>query len=288
MTGLDLSDTSLNQNTNITDAANKWIAGDGIVSMESPKRQSIRITFVSAFGTFDRRIRSRTTMTEIYQLAFRGMNGRHTVFQLVKNNAPIPTGGSSASLHGIADGDRLSVRIADEIDRTPTTSQRPGQHSTSGDLCLVKVYTDPQVMDFAFWVRGDTTLSLSSIIWKYFRHHQSIFSPSITWRVWTSLRENGDGMLQGQECTGSENLVAFLNAEYCFGRLTTEPVTRSEDVIASDGVPQPPVLKVMVLRAKQRADRMRETKLSRLDVLKQMFEVCTITQGIRNPYRLQS
>ena len=127
---------------------------------------------------------------------------------------------------------------------------------------------------FGFWVKRDTTQTLVSVQWKYWRHrfqNSNHIYPSEK-QVWTDLSHSGDTLMTGQPRHNSEKLSTFLTTVHCFGRLGDEKVYQEDSTVArgSDSG-QPMVLKVK-LEGPWRRNRERG-KLTRLDVLKQMFEV---------------
>ncbi|TKA69328.1 hypothetical protein B0A55_07453 [Friedmanniomyces simplex] len=94
MTGLELPDTTLTENCDVCDAVNAWIDG-GNLTADSTAKGSFPIVFVSPYGTFERQVIGSMTMAAVHKLAFRGLAGRYTVFQLAKDNIALPAGSAA-------------------------------------------------------------------------------------------------------------------------------------------------------------------------------------------------
>ncbi|KAK4897587.1 hypothetical protein LTR27_004733 [Elasticomyces elasticus] len=274
MTGLDLASTTITENREVCDAASAWIDGSPLAAAPSAKG-SLNIVFVSPYGTFQRRVAAGTTLLTVYKLAFRAMAGRYTVFQLAKDNIALPAAANSTvAQRAIVDGDRLTIRVADEADLGLPTASAGTVGRT--DVCLVKVYGRANRLLFSYWTKTNTAATMTSILWKYWRHCESsgsnrLANTSDLYEIWYSLFNTGDGLLTGSVSDGSENMSTFLTRRSCFGRLGEEPVHREDDAILPDTT-QPLVFKVMVDKARAESDKTEDIKLSRLDVLKQMFE----------------
>ena len=89
--------------------------------------------------------------------------------------------------------------------------------------------------------------------------------------VWTNMSSSGDGLMRGSCNSTTDNLSTYLNRGHCFGKLSTEPVYRDQSGFPLDAH-SPLVLKVFISEPANKTERMDAGKLSRLDVLKQMFE----------------
>lgn len=128
MTGLQLQDTSLTENEEICEAANRWIDGDGVPGRElttgedaQPSKRArtsndVEVTFDSRLGSFSRQISSTTTLKDLYRLAFRGLKAKALVFQLsTERYGPLaPSPEATVSSRSIKDGDHITVRIAED------------------------------------------------------------------------------------------------------------------------------------------------------------------------------
>ncbi|KAJ4303176.1 hypothetical protein N0V90_002069 [Kalmusia sp. IMI 367209] len=153
--------------------------------------------------------------------------------------------------------------------------------SSSGqeELCLVKVYTsDHQNAKFSYWEPKRTSKTLASIIFRYYRYNTSIHhwlhvtSPFI---IWIDMIYNGDDSYFGRVKDHWERLSHFFTREHAKGCLANEAfhdavnegvqpfVNRDRDIV------RPLVFKVKLAGPPQMKDY---KVLSRLDVLKQMFD----------------
>ena len=139
-------------------------------------------------------------------------------------------------------------------------------------------------MLFGYWVKKDTTQTMASVIWKFWRHQfrNSIYVFPTEKQVWTDLSHSGDGLLTGQPQLTTDKLANFLNNRHCFGHLGAEKVYR-EDEVSRASYGQPLVLKVKIEPPHRPYRQL--NRLTRLDVLKQMFEVCTIFPVRVNHYK---
>lgn len=297
MTGLEVNDTSLTSNTEVCDAAQRWMVGEDIASRDfgsrSPlkrlKPKQLEITFDSKDGSFARSVSSSTSLEDLYRLAFRGLKGRFLVFQLATDKyGPLtPNPDASLSSRNIRNGDHILIRIADDHPSSATASTST---SVNNERVLVKVYLNSNSLLFGYWVEKETTQTMASVIWKYWRYRlrQHPYIGVGKKQIWTNLSHSGDNLLHGEPQDSTEKLSRFLNRSYCFGHLGEEKVYRDDDMPrASDG---PLVLKVEVDRPhRPKKDR---THLTRLDVLKQMFEVMSMSDGYQesnaNPCRPSS
>ncbi|KXT06246.1 hypothetical protein AC578_9181 [Pseudocercospora eumusae] len=287
MTGLPLSDTHLSPDDQVSQAAAAWVLGsDDKGSQASPPAKKTRwsvsknptelkVTFLSKNGPFTRTVTTETSVTELYKVAFRGLKARFTVFQLAldESNALRPSS-ETVSSHGIQDGQQIIIRLAEEMAGTDSASSASSGNATANDNVLIKVY-EYQSFRFSFWVkRSTTTGTLASIAWKYYRH---CFQETGTARfhevnVWTDLYSSGDNLLNGACHEVTSSLHQFLNAAHCCGKLEEEPVHSERSFLPSSSrSTQAMVLKVDIEKRRTRSGH-EVPKMSRLDVLKQLFE----------------
>ncbi|PIA90444.1 putative bifunctional E2/E3 enzyme [Cercospora beticola] len=299
MTGLPLQSQALVANDELASAVVSWIRGADMQEASQPPakkarlslpEQHAKITFLSKDGAFDREITPETTVADLYQLAFRGMKARFMVFQLaLHDSTPLDPSSSLAHSHNIHDGDQIFIRIADE------NSTRSGEssHSASGSgqaegHALIKVYRNDQV-NFSFWVPRSTSGTTQSIIWKYWRYQYE----TVGWlglrevQIWTGLYSNGDGLMTGMPRDHTDPMSWYLKRGLYNGRLEDEPLCGEEATAqngqASDNT-KPLVIKVDVQAIRKTSSR-EAADLSRLDVLKQMFEAY-INRSIAYGYKV--
>jgi hypothetical protein len=283
MTGLQLSDRSLADNTTICDSANDWISGNdisaalaGASSQTAPgdhdNHAVLTLDFITPFGSFEREVPRSMHLLTLHQLIFRGLKGRTPIFQLAKgSNVLQPYTRLTVNAARLRDDDKINVRIADETDHQQGPTGRASQNHS-----LIKVY-EPHDVDkpaFSCWEKTGTTHTLSSIVWKYWRHELATsYPPRIQEKVvWVNMKHNGDGYRSGEPQSSTQLLSRYFNRIYCRGHLEHEKVFSEDGPNRGDVMGQPLVLKVYMSRPLPPEDR-REAKLTCLDVLKQMFEV---------------
>jgi ubiquitin-protein ligase len=283
MYGTDLQDTSMSEQSEIIRTALQWIEGEGLVGTAqhtgeerpSKKRRStsaadlITLNFNSQFGGFTRLVPQTLTLADLYKLAFRGLKARYNMFQLVQsvgNRAIVPSPLTIGS-HGLQDEEVITIRIAEDND----TSNRIHHHGvTPGDLALVKVYGPDGNLVVSYWVNRYSSQSTASVQWKYWRAlfegSQPTPSTSQPLELWTDMQSSGDGLSVGHPHSDStERLNLYLNRSHCFGHLGQEDVYSDPQGSREQKL----VLKVQLVSPH---DKLNEKVLSRLDVLKQMFE----------------
>lgn len=284
MHGLELADTHLTANEAVSDKAQDWIDATDIlpvpVAPDAIKFTlgSLKLTFVSRDGSFSRTIPKSWSINELYQVAFRGLKARVQIFQLVRANGDrlLPSL-TTADSRGVKSGDRITIRIADEAD-LGVSGSGSAMATASAEMVLIKVYDNSTQMRFSYWIGKDTTCTLESIMWRYWRYQfANNSSPTVKERqVWTDMESSGDGLLSGTPRDASCSLADLLTPEHCFGRLTAEPVYCQDDtsnlLFTRPESQQPLVLKVKINEVWAKTQKKESVKLTRLDVLKQMFE----------------
>lgn len=280
MHGANVENTELQVNGGIRRQAEEWINGFGILRATNDAENLITVTWNSRDGSFRRTIAMDTSLEDLYKLAFRGMAGKFDLFQLVAPDQSVLVPSSSADVRSaqLKDGDHITIRIPEET-RSVRTISRNGSstaRTTTSDMYLVKVYDSITNSGlFGYWVRRDTKDTLAAVIWKYWRHQ---LQRSVNRRVdlrqcWVSLDDGGDGWYRGDRRNNADTLAQFFTPGYCTGRLGPETVFKNSkfehETVAPHSSPSGNVFKVMVSKGRHEK---RESQLSRLDVLKQMFE----------------
>ncbi|THZ49733.1 hypothetical protein D6C90_03218 [Aureobasidium pullulans] len=279
LTGLMLENTELRPQLGLAEQADKWLQGEDLVEPEERpvnkrRRTSLRtnaVTFSSTSHHFSRALSPATTLLDLYKIAYRGMRGHHNLFQLSFNGVLTPSL-EAISNSGIVGGSVISIVIADNV-----SAVQDGDSA----LCLIKAYSSNSRPDFCYWVPEETEKSMASILAKYWRF-QWTRCPWLDYEkheVWTDLKSYGDNRFQGHIASNSDYLMDYLTPYHATGVLQAEPIhsppseSPSEDSSESDeegGTPKVLVLKVKISAAAvyQKSSR----GLSRLEVLKQMFE----------------
>nr|OQO26960.1 hypothetical protein B0A51_05959 [Rachicladosporium sp. CCFEE 5018] len=284
--GTPTTDISMQNDIMIASAAAAWMLGDGLIglpaesSAPSPakKRRSdagatLTINFDSRVGGFQRVVPISISSNNLHRLAYRGLKGRHNIFQLAlkdSNRVVFPDNRALTHLvNGIMDTADISIRIAEESDMTRGVADRNAQ---AGQLALVKIFTGNNIMDCSYWVDRYTTVTAASVLWKLWRFQAENYGyiTSGYTQIWTQMTDSGDGLASGHPCKKSGvRLSTFLNRGSCYGHLGAESVFNDHSRTIDYSAPL--VLKVSVAYASPNSAK-RSMKLSRLDVLKQMFE----------------
>ncbi|KAI4727940.1 hypothetical protein E4T49_04269 [Aureobasidium sp. EXF-10728] len=283
LTGLVLEDTELTPHLELAEQANKWLqAEDLVIPEERPvnkrRRTSIRanmITFTNDSHRFSRAISLNSTLLDLYKVAFRGMRGRHNSFQLTFRGSILqPSSSDTLGTFGILGGSIVAINVADDANMI---------QSGDSSLCLLKVYTDDNRPDFCYWTPKDTSESFMSLMTKYWRYKWTA-QPWMDYKkqeIWTDLENNGDDHYVGNLPLNHELLRSYLNRYHAFGTLQAESVYKKKSSASNpvrvwdsdedeEDDDKPLVLKVQFSEA---ADREKDQRrLSRLEVLKQMFE----------------
>jgi hypothetical protein len=195
----------------------------------------INIQFFSRFGSFSRCIPISLTVNDLYSLAFRGLKGRHARFRLQFNNMVITTSQQKISSFNMADGSIVHINIDPS---TLTDSQKKGKGKPNTDfeeLFLVKVYKHPDDVLFSYWIPKNTTNSMTSILFRYWRHESQKkwgFWPQDV-DVWSDLDYRGDGYFVGTPHSPWDDLSALLTPEHATGILEREKVyiNKGEDAL---------------------------------------------------------
>jgi len=283
MNGTGLRDTSMSEQGDIIRTALQWIKGEGLVAAaqntgeERPakKRRStsapdlITLNFNSHLGGFTRLVSRGLTLFDLYKLAFRGLQARHNMFQLVQSdgNRTIVPSPLTIGSYGLQNEEAITIRIAEDAD----ASNHITQHGVApGDLALVKVYGANGSLAVSYWVNRYDSQSTASVQWKYWRalFEGSQLTPSTSQplELWTNMQSSGDKMSVGHPHPDStERLNLYLNRGYCFGHLGQEDVYTDTQATRDQKL----VLKVQMHPPHNKA---KDNVLTRLDVLKQMFE----------------
>lgn len=278
--GTTLRDTSMVEQDDITRAALQWIEGQGLLETPqqnhgdrpSKKRRSISSTsislnFNSHLGGFARTVPKTLSLDALYKQVFRGLKARHNMFQLVQesNRVITPSPSETIGTQGLKDGESVTVRIAEDANVGDPVA-RGGV--AAGDLTLIKVYGPSNQLVVAYWANRYSSQSIASVQWKYWRAssertHLSTFTP---YEMWTDMNKSGDGFSQGYpQKDSTQRLALFLNRAHCYGQLAPESLFAKAGETHGETL----VLKVKLAAPFQESTR---SVLSRLDVLKQMFE----------------
>ncbi|KAJ4353723.1 uncharacterized protein N0V89_005453 [Didymosphaeria variabile] len=274
-TNLVLQATDLMPNFGTKSAIAEWVAGNDITSNHpSTSRGHMSLCFQSPLGSIDATIPASITVGDLYQKAFRATKGRYSSFSLQHNNTILIPSEELASLY-LTEASIIVVTPMEPVSRTAAPS-----NSDAEELCLVKVYmNDHKKVMFSYWEPRTNLKTLASVIFRYYRHRVTIYrriAVSCPLTVWTDMRHLGDGQFQGSPEDHWQNLSRFFNAKHATGRLVDEALYEEDDDvpdrIAVDRAGAVPVPLVLKLRLSRTSSRTKRKPLSRMDVLKQMFD----------------
>ncbi|KAJ4318769.1 hypothetical protein N0V94_004283 [Neodidymelliopsis sp. IMI 364377] len=212
------------------------------------------------------------TFQDLYELTFRLTKGRHREFELRYQNAILPFSNETINTE-IVPGVTVLVVPFD-------TSSAQSAKTMINDMCLVKVYDSDESIEpvCSYWESSKTTKTLASAIFRYYRQqffdspYSAVESPFM---VWHNLRSVGDGQHRGGAEAHWKAMSSFFDPQNATGTLATESMLdpadrRMEDFV--DATDQPLVLKLSLGNQPINTRASRRKNLSRLDVLKQMFD----------------
>ena len=193
------------------------------------------IRFYSRLGGFNRRVPRTLPINTLYRLAFRGMKGRHSKFELHFKNALLEPSETALASAGNRDNNILHIDVPET--RSADTSQPEAANPDDlEELCLIKVYRYRDQMAFSYWVPRRTNVSFASTIFKYWRHlfksnPQQYISDLVPW---TGIIDHGDGQMRGNPQEHWARLSGFLNRYHATGQLKNETLCGSDAIESSD------------------------------------------------------
>jgi uncharacterized protein YegL len=283
LTGGVLENTEVSPHLELAEQADKWLqAGDLVEPEERPVNKRRRsttpqhnaITFSNSSHHFSRVLSSTATLLDLFKVAFRGMKGRHSTFKLLCQGVLLQPSSDTLASSGIPGGSFIAIVVADDANSV--------QDRTT-PLSLIKVYTSYAHMEFSFWIPKNTGNTFMSIMTKFWRF-KWVNQPWLGFtkqEIWSDLKSFGDDHYQGHRPTSAEHLQNYLNPYHAFGKPEAESAYKdqatgsiaaadwnSDDEDEEDA--KPLVLKLYVSRISTRHTN--ERRLSRLEVLKQMFD----------------
>ncbi|EAT77244.1 peptidylprolyl isomerase [Parastagonospora nodorum] len=278
LTNLVLSNLDLRPNLPMREKIAQYLRGADITSKYQDLRGNthlMRVSLKSPLDTWSLLLPRRLKLSELWELAFRLTKGRYFSFELQHRNARLAS--SEATI--------ITALIpSNAVFITPTDPQTASS-ATSGvmqQICLVKVYGWPsRQMVVSYWEPMNTTRSVGSSVFKYYRAKLAT-SPGTSvegfFHLWYCLVDVGDGETTGCTINGPwERLSNYFNEDISTGGLTEEPCVAKADesgARSGRGMDQPLVFKLTILgnRKSSSSNVVKSPHLSRLDVLKQMFD----------------
>ncbi|KAJ8116748.1 hypothetical protein OPT61_g1881 [Boeremia exigua] len=172
-----------------------------------------------------------------------------------------------------------SILPAIDVFITPLESTTSSSNVRTSDMCLIKVYSARNYSTpvCSYWEPKGATKTLASVVFRYYRHRfsQDVYFPVVApFTIWHNLHDIGDDHTRGHTTVHWEPLSQFLNPRNATGSVNAESMIDASDLSEGSRVAPtngPLVLKLSLGSAPLLKAHQRRT-LSRLDVLKQMFD----------------
>ena len=236
-----------------------------------------RIAFRSPLETRSIDVPHNLKAMDLWEIAFRLTKGRFTSYELQHRNTRV-----QATQEPITE----LINTAYEVFITPLEPTVSNNSSDIEELCLVKVYCHTNYQDcvVSYWLPKQTTNSVSSTLFRYYRQRfmkQSTYQVEQPYVFWTGLRNAGDGQHRGRTVDNHWKPISrFFNTSSSTGKLEKEGMV--DDTLAddSDDINRgasadgnlPLILKIALGKQPRHRNSSIRNTLSRLDVLKQMFD----------------
>ncbi|KAF2996796.1 hypothetical protein E8E13_000636 [Curvularia kusanoi] len=228
-----------------------FIKGADLYTAQNFKEMQV-VTMKYPLGSCTLRLPFTLTLARLHKLAFRLTKGRYTNFELRHKNA-------------------VTFSI------TPLDSISPSD-AKPGEMCLIKVYAawDDNSPICSYWEPRSVTKTLDSVIFRFNRQRFSAWSardvivPPV---IWHNLYFTGDGHSRGTTTMHWNPLNTLLSAQFATGSVNEERMIddRSPAQSHRHSTSGPLVLKLRLGPKPSQSLKSHKT-LSRLDVLKQMFD----------------
>ncbi|KAI4915441.1 uncharacterized protein J4E92_009395 [Alternaria infectoria] len=276
-TNLILPSNDLRPNVELQERIVAYLNGSDIVSKyalhgarASAPSQTLRVTLRSPLETRSMDVPRDLKAIELWEIAFRLIKGRYASYELRHQNAQVP-----ATEEPVA----AVIDTAHEVFVTPTTPMASTKEGDVEELCLVKIYRgdcheSPVV---SYWVPKLSTQPLASTVFRYYRHRFTERSTSCVeepFVFWTRMRDTGDGWYNGTPIHAHWTPISsYFNTQDSRGRVSHESclsLSPQEDTRGGDELRRPHVFKLCLKHASSLSNY--RVRLSRLDVLKQMFD----------------
>ncbi|KAF2087739.1 hypothetical protein K490DRAFT_41720 [Saccharata proteae CBS 121410] len=287
-TGLEVSDTTLTPATDLANRINSWIMAADILKPQdqripgSTSTHRLEIQIMTRTGTFNRKVTRDLTLKQLYQVVFRGMKGRYTNFSLSCAGTSFGSSRRLIASTNIRQGSTIHTYICEPLAdsaREGISDSGPRGSVNLDEMCLIKVFDNPSSPLFSYWVPQDTTKSVASVLFKYWRYAMKhlIWCEIDDRHIYTDSQRLEDGYTQANLQNHWLPLSEMMNNFDAYGILAEEDLFARKRSGCNQGAHKPLVLKI---RIAGRSNYSPETgflkvELSRLDVLKQMFEAFT-------------
>lgn len=277
ITNLILPNLSLRPNLQMREAIVQFLSGTEITSKYQALRgdaHPMRVTFKSPLDTRSLLLPRQLLLLELWELAFRLTKGRYSSLELQHRNTHLA---SSQTVISTALNHEHTAFIAPA---DPETSNAVS--SNMQEICVVKVYdsTFSHVV-VSYWEPRNTTRSLDSSVFKYYRAKLSTDSSTNvdkSFVLWTATNDVGDGHFNGTVIDGPWDLLSkyftperstgVLKIESCLAKID-DPGYEENFPRGRDGNQQ--LVFKMAIAGPSSSGKNQRNQLSRLDILKQMF-----------------
>ena len=237
---------------------------------------AIRVSLKSPLETWSMLLPRSLKLKELWEIAFRMTKGRYMSYELQHRNGRVPP--SQESIFTVINTDHAVFIMP--LETTTSSNTNTGTE----ELCLVKVYGDSYAQpDLSYWEPKHTTKSLASAVFRYYRQKFTLRSTTPVespFVFWTRLHDRGDNHCNGtivyehwkpiSQFFNRTDSTGKLALESCVDKLDDEGL-EAADTWRDGGGDRPYVFK-LCLGAPPRSGKSRDNTLSRLDVLKQMFD----------------
>ena len=243
LTGLELQSISVRHNGLLFSLIRDWVQGGDILTQPPtgpPKRRwmtrssnaFLNLELYSRLGSFVRRVPASLSVKDLYKIAFRGLEGRYSQFDLHLGNVHLVPSGNQIATTNIKNGCRVHINIHETDPSNPSSiMNQPSTNIEYEEMCLIKVYWDYDNVLFSYWVHKNANKTLASIIFRYWRHMLGSrhYAPKRDIQVWTDMRYWGDKSCRGFAQNHWEELSKFLTPQHAKGSLAKESVYSKQD-----------------------------------------------------------
>ena len=270
LTNIELSSLDLRFDAQPKQKIDAYVEGKDICDAQ-PATKMQTVTIKSPLNSWTMELPYSLTLKDLYALAFRLTKGRYAEFELRHKNAALPH--SSLQVLG------MSVTPAIDVFITPLESTTSSSNARPGEMCLIKVYTSRNYLApvCSYWESKSATKTLASVVFRYYRQMFSAYAYTAVrdpFTIWHNLHSIGDNQTRGRTTVHWNALSRFFNTQNATGSVYAETMIDASDLSENFRAPsaaRPLVLKLSLGSEPLPPARQRKT-LSRLDVLKQMFD----------------
>ncbi|ORX96291.1 hypothetical protein BCR34DRAFT_619726 [Clohesyomyces aquaticus] len=267
-----LTSVDILPNVQVKNQIQEWAKATEIFQKYPEDKPAFSVTFKSPLESWTVKLPISATLYDLHQIAFRGAKGRYLKFNLLHRNAVLRSSTEKAHQH-ISNNHDVFIKPEDSNPATTVDGK-------TEEMCLVKVYLGFENNTISYWEPKSTTKTLGSVMFRYYR---DLFSRNAYARIgslytlWLGITYKGDDSYAGNTRNHWESLSQFFSHSYATGKLANEPAWDGDDGTLFrqifEGRPihgaQPLVFKIS-LSGGPRKENLKT--LSRLDVLKQMFD----------------